>query len=107
MKVAKSKIAGFTICALSALLLASAAWGQGMTKGMMSPPANMRPPGLAQVGITQKLDTQLPLDLTFRDETGASVQSISKDLRAFVESRSGYGHVSPLTIDANRRRIGS
>jgi len=45
-----------------------------MTKGMMSPPANMRPPGLEQVGITQKLDTQLPLDLTFRDETGASVQ---------------------------------
>jgi len=56
------------------LLLASAAFGQGMTKGMMAPPANMRPPGLEQVGITQKLDTQLPLDLTFRDETGRSVQ---------------------------------
>ena len=40
----------------------------------MAPPANMRPPGLEQVGITQKLDTQLPLDLTFRDETGKSVQ---------------------------------
>ena len=59
---------------LGVLLLASAAFGQGMTKGMMAPPANMRPPGLEQVGITQKLDTQLPLDLTFRDETGKTVQ---------------------------------
>ena len=55
-------------------MTASAVFGQGMTKGMMSPPANMRPPGLEQVGITQKLDTQLPLDLTFRDETGKTVQ---------------------------------
>ena len=55
-------------------MTASAVFGQGMPKGMMSPPANMRPPGLEQVGITQKLDTQLPLDLTFRDETGKSVQ---------------------------------
>jgi len=59
---------------LSMILLATAAVGQGMTKGMMAPPANMRPPGLEQVGITQKLDAQLPLDLTFRDETGKSVQ---------------------------------
>jgi protein SCO1/2 len=59
---------------LSMILLATAALGQGMTKGMMAPPANMRPPGLEQVGITQKLDAQLPLDLTFRDETGKSVQ---------------------------------
>jgi protein SCO1/2 len=59
---------------LGLLLLASAAFGQGMTKGMMAPPANMRPPGLEQVGITQKLDAQLPLDLTFRDETGKTVQ---------------------------------
>ncbi len=72
-----------------------------------------------------KRDTLLDIDPDFRDpaklrewliqnvatstaiETGASVQSISKDLRAFAESRSGYGHVSPLTIEANRRRIGS
>ena len=59
---------------MSMMLLATAAFGQGMTKGMMAPPANMRPPGLEQVGITQKLDAQLPLDLTFRDETGKSVQ---------------------------------
>jgi protein SCO1/2 len=59
---------------LGVLLIASAGFGQGMTKGMMAPPANMRPPGLEQVGITQKLDTQLPLDLTFRDETGKTVQ---------------------------------
>jgi protein SCO1/2 len=63
-----------TVGVLGILMTASAVFGQGMTKGMMSPPANMRPPGLEQVGITQKLDTQLPLDLTFRDETGKTVQ---------------------------------
>ena len=63
-----------TVGVFGLLLLASAAFGQGMTKGMMAPPANMRPPGLEQVGITQKLDAQLALDLTFRDETGKSVQ---------------------------------
>jgi protein SCO1/2 len=70
----KSKLAGFIYCSMSLLLLTAAGWGQGMTKGMMSPPANMRPPGLEQVGITQKLDAQLPLDLKFRDETGQSVR---------------------------------
>jgi protein SCO1/2 len=32
------------------------------------------PPALANVGIDQKLSTMLPLDATFRDETGRSVQ---------------------------------
>ena len=74
MKSVKLQTGRLAVRTLSVLLLASAAWGQGMTKGMMSPPANMRPPGLAQVGITQKLDTQLPLNLTFRDETGQTVR---------------------------------
>jgi hypothetical protein len=30
----------------AALLISASAFGQGMTKGMMSPPANVRPPGL-------------------------------------------------------------
>ncbi len=50
------------------------AFGQGMTQGMMSPPANVRPPGLQNVGIEQHLDEQIPPDLTFRDETGKSVR---------------------------------
>jgi len=40
----------------------------------MSPPANMRPPGLKNVGIEQRLNEQVPLDLAFRDETGKPVR---------------------------------
>ena len=56
------------------MLLAISAWGQGMTKGIMSPPANVRPPRLENVGIEQHLDAQLPPGLTFRDETGQTVK---------------------------------
>jgi protein SCO1/2 len=59
-------------------LLAVSAWPQGMggamNKGIMSPPANMRPPTLQNVGIEQRLDAQVPLDLAFRDETGKAVK---------------------------------
>ncbi len=40
----------------------------------MSPPANLRPPGLKNVGIEQHLNDQIPADLTFRDETGKAVR---------------------------------
>ena len=60
--------------ALGVLFASSLAWGQGMTQGILSPPANVRPPGLEHVGIEQKLDQQIPPDLTFRDETGKSVR---------------------------------
>jgi protein SCO1 len=49
-------------------------FGQAMTQGIMSPPANVRPPGLQNVGIEQHLDEQIPPDLTFRDETGKPVR---------------------------------
>ena len=39
--------------------------GQGMTQGIMSPPANVRPPGLQNVGIEQHLNGQIPPDLDF------------------------------------------
>jgi protein SCO1/2 len=55
------------------LLLAASAWPQGMTRGIMSPPANVRPPGLQNVGIEQHLNEQIP-NLTFRDETGRAVR---------------------------------
>jgi protein SCO1/2 len=45
-----------------------------MTQGIMSPPANVRPPGLKNVGIEQHLSEQIPPGLTFRDETGKAVQ---------------------------------
>jgi protein SCO1 len=57
-----------------ATLISLPAFGQGMTQGIMSPPANVRPPGLKNVGIEQHLDEQIPLDLAFRDETGKSVR---------------------------------
>jgi protein SCO1 len=60
------------------LLLSAAAWSQGMggamNKGIMSPPSNMRPPALQNVGIEQHLDAQVPPDLAFRDETGQAVK---------------------------------
>ncbi len=56
------------------LALAATAWGQGMTQNMATPPANMRPPGLKNVGIEQHLNEQIPPDLTFRDETGKTVR---------------------------------
>jgi len=55
------------------LLLAVSAWGQ-MNNGVMSPPANTRPPRLENVGIEQHLDAQVPPDLTFRDDTGKTVK---------------------------------
>jgi protein SCO1/2 len=50
------------------------AWGQGITQSTMSPPANVRPPGLKNVGIEQHLNEQIPPALTFRDETGKPVR---------------------------------
>jgi protein SCO1/2 len=59
---------------MAACALALPAWGQGTTQGIMSPPANVRPPGLKNVGIEQHLNEQIPPGLTFRDETGKAVQ---------------------------------
>ena len=56
------------------VLLSVSAWGQGMTRGIMSPPANVRPPGLKNVGIEQNLNEQIPPGLTFHDETGKPVR---------------------------------
>ena len=59
---------------LPVLLLPVCAWGQAMSKGIMTPPANVRPPGLNNVGIQQNLNQQIPADLVFRDETGRAVR---------------------------------
>jgi len=52
----------------------SAAFGQAMSKGIMSPPASVRPPYLENVGIEQHLDAQVPPDLAFVDDTGRAVK---------------------------------
>jgi protein SCO1 len=46
----------------------------GQMGGMMeSPPANVRPPGLLNVGVEQRLNQQIPADLRFNDEYGNPV----------------------------------
>jgi protein SCO1 len=58
---------------LAVAVLAASAWGQ-MNNGVMSPPANTRPPRLENVGIEQHLDAQVPSDLTFLDDTGKAIK---------------------------------
>ncbi|MGB8979035.1 MAG: SCO family protein [Terriglobales bacterium] len=58
----------------AAMLLAGAAFAQPMSRGILSPPANVRPPGLQHVGIQQNLNEQIPADLAFTDESGHSVR---------------------------------
>jgi protein SCO1 len=62
-----------TVLVLIVALLVVSASAQ-MNNGVMSPPANARPPRLENVGIEQHLDTQVPADLAFRDDTGATVK---------------------------------
>ncbi len=58
---------------LSLILLTTAAFGQGMTQNIMSPPSNVRPPYLQNVGIEQHLNGQVPPDLAFVDDSGRTV----------------------------------
>jgi len=41
--------------------------------GIMAPPSNVKPPGLANIAIEQRLNEQVPANLVFRDETGKAV----------------------------------
>jgi protein SCO1 len=62
----------------AAVLLSVPAWGQGMNRavaeGKTSAPASVRLPGLKDVGIEQRLNQQIPPDITFKDETGKTVR---------------------------------
>jgi len=62
------------LAACLALSLLSCVASAQMNNGIMSPPANTRPPLLQNVGIEQHLDAQVPSDLTFLDDTGKSVK---------------------------------
>jgi protein SCO1 len=64
---------GLYIATLLITLASIHAFAQ-MNNGIMSPPANTRPPRLENVGIDQHLDAQIPPDLAFRDETGKQVK---------------------------------
>jgi protein SCO1/2 len=67
-------VVGFLGLALGLAFLGGAAWGQGMGNSIISPPPNVRPPGLKNVGIQQNLNQQIPSDLTFTDDLGRKVQ---------------------------------
>jgi protein SCO1 len=64
------------MCWLWAVLaLCAASSAQNMNSGgIMAPPATVKPPGLKNVGIAQNLNEQIPLYLTFHDETGKTVR---------------------------------
>jgi len=63
---------------VATLLVAStAAFAQAPStfmRGASQPASQVKPQELEGVGISQKLDQQLPLDLSFKDETGKTVQ---------------------------------
>src|SRR5207245_537484 len=63
------------VLAISAMLFTTSfASAQSMTGGILGPSASVKPPGLKNVGIEQRLNEQIPLDLTFRDEAGMAVR---------------------------------
>jgi protein SCO1 len=62
-----------SIAVLLFALVASAS-GQVMGPDAINPPPTLRPPGLRNVAIEQRLNEQIPPDLVFRDETGQSIQ---------------------------------
>ena len=62
------------LAAVTITLLVGSAFGQGMTNGIMSPPANVRPPGLKNVGVQQNLNQQIPADSIFTDDLGRTVR---------------------------------
>jgi protein SCO1/2 len=61
-------------CLMLVSVFVATALAQSMTTGIMSPPANVRPPYLTNVGIEQHLDGQVPADLAFVDDAGRPVK---------------------------------
>ena len=62
------------LIALALLALGRPLWAQGLAPDDAGDPAKARPGLLNQVGIDQRLNQQIPLDLVFADETGREVQ---------------------------------
>jgi protein SCO1 len=56
------------------MLPATVASAQSMSRGILAPPANVRPPRLENVGIEQRLNAQVPPDLIFTDDAGRTVK---------------------------------
>ncbi len=69
----KNSLAILMLVLTASTLYAQSARGP-MMGGILSPPANQRPPGLEFVGIEQHLNAEVPGDLEFRDELGNPVK---------------------------------
>lgn len=69
----RSRRVGFAVLALLVLARAAAAAERDGAAGTQAPLEDTRPPALREVAIDQRLDEQVPLDLAFRDESGAPV----------------------------------
>ena len=75
----KSRITNsIVVAAFLLMILTAPLFGQQrgpiMGGGIISPPANQRPPGLEFVGIEQHLNAEVPADLEFKDELGNPVK---------------------------------
>src|SRR2546427_515290 len=64
-----------------------------MTQGILSPPANVRPPGLKNVGIEQRLNEQIPPELAFRDEAGKPVH-----LADYFDKTGQFAHATAIMV---------
>src|SRR5215472_5518768 len=70
----RSSIKFALLAALLGVGLASSAQPPStFMRGASQPASTVRPEELEGIGITQKLDQAIPLDLTFKDETGKTV----------------------------------
>jgi protein SCO1 len=72
--VSGQKLNSIFVASISLLTLLVTSASAQINSGVMSPPANTRPPRLQNVGIEQHLGAQVPPDLSFRDDTGKSVK---------------------------------
>jgi protein SCO1/2 len=72
--VSGNRLNSISVASILSLALLSASAAAQINSGVMSAPANTRPPRLDNVGIAQHLDAQVPPDLIFRDDTGKTVK---------------------------------
>jgi len=72
---AKGALARCLAAAMLVIALSCAVFAQGQEPNdPVATPPDVKPKGLENVGIEQRLNQQLPLDLQFRDETGKTVR---------------------------------
>jgi len=70
----KAKLANPVFIGSFVLVLAIASWGKRCGAAELWHRRKPAPPGLANVGIEQRLNQQIPQHLTFHDETGKAVR---------------------------------